>query len=400
MPLPYILMIAPHAPPKNTAEAIQVGRLLAALDSKARGRVVYAESSGGWSANDATLQPNLTNFTFHALGLPLHRFTSRLIGSRYAQSLHRPDSLFWMRYFASRIARGTKPDVIYSRSGPVSGALLARALKQRLGTPWIMHLSDPWADNPGKVARAADHAIERQCFAEADRISLTCEGQADFYRAKYPEYTGKIFIAPNMLPAILPATPAPVAADGALKLVYTGNLYGSRSPAPLVQALAHIQERTAETLAHLEVHIYGHAQPEALALLASQPKTITYHGPVSYAQAMAAQQMADILLSIDPAESHPLEGCYLPSKVLDAMAMGKPLLAITSAHSETAKLCREGYGWALAPTMPEAIAERITACVDARAALRQQTAKAPPAHFKAEALANGLLEKIAQLGVR
>ena len=127
---------------------------------------------------------------------------------------------------------------------------------------------------------------------------------------------------------------------------------------------------------------------------------ITYHGAVPYLIAQQAQQAADMLLSIEPQGAHPLAASFLPSKILDALALGKPLIALTPEASETAALCREGFGWAVSPGAPEAIASLLAECICTRAALRDRPALEPPARFLAATVADELLMQIARLTAR
>lgn len=396
---PYILLIAPQAPPNTGPEALQVRRMLAALDGRACGRLVtVAASQHGWNAQDASLALPLTQFDRQELRLPLHALTSCVLTSHRLKALHQPDSYFWLPFLAGRVAQHLphQPDIIYSRSSPMSAALLARKLKQKLGVPWLMHLSDPWADSPYKTPNARDAALEAQCFAAADHITLTTESQAQHYRSKYPAFAHKISVSPNVMDAN-PASITSPPTDERLHIVHAGNLYGDRSPAPLIAALHWLRAHQPETLNQLHIDFYGNAQAEAQALLHSVADVIQYHGPVCFAEAYHAQAAADLVLSIEPDTGHPLGTAFLPSKVVDCLALGKPLLALTPTGSETEKICNEGYGWALSPRAPETIAKTLIELVGKLPQLRSTPAKAPPARYSAAAVTDDLLMQLNQL---
>jgi glycosyltransferase involved in cell wall biosynthesis len=297
--------------------------------------------------------------------------------------------MFWIRFTAGSIVRRltSPPDVIYSRSYPMSAALLGLSLKRRLRKPWVMHLSDPWADSPYITQHPRQSQYESECFKHADAIALTTSLQADYYRKKYPAYADKIFVSPNVMP---PVEQAPSPTSKALQLVFAGNLYGYRSLAPILQAL---QMLPAELRHSIRLDVYGKTQSDTELL----PEMVHYHGPVSFAKAQQAQKSADILVSVEPSLTHPLANAFLPSKVLESMAWGKPLLAITPRGSETEQLCKEGYGWAFEQTDIAAISAHLAQCIHTLPALRAQHLPPPPSRYAASSVVQQLLQHMQQL---
>jgi len=403
---PNLLVIAPCAPPQNAAEAIQVRRILAQLDRQAQGRLVTMRPDGAaaWTARDASLELALAHFDTQWLALPLHRFTKRLLMSHRLARFHVPDGLRWMTWMTPRILRALtqKPDVIYSRSYPMSAAVMGLKLAKVLDVPWIMHLSDPWADSPYGMPNARNNALEAACFARANVITLTTHGQAEHYRKKYPAYAEKISISPNVMPdleevhAWRAAAPA-ATKDDCLHLVFAGNLYGERSIAPLIAAIDILRRAQPALLKRLRVDVYGKAQEPSLSLLHQSSDVIRFHGPVSYAASCAAQAAADMVLSIEPDLAHALGNCFMPSKVLECLALQKPLLAITPAGSETDVLCAQGYGWAVAAANLQALAECLVARIENLTQLRAMPAKPAPESYSASQVVAQLLLHVRQL---
>ncbi len=392
-----ILLISPNAPPKNTAESIQVRRILAELDKHASGQLVTVTSTGSWGKADPSLALPLQHFDTELLDLPFHLFTGRLLMSRHFAQLHMPDALFWITYRAKYIIRRLKkqPDIIYSRSSPMSAALLAYKLKQKLGVQWIMHLSDPWADNPYKKFDPRDEKAEATCFTHADLITLTTQGQATHYQKKYPSFAKKIFVSPNVMDE--ENHPSKRFSDGQLHIVFAGSLYGDRSPEPFLKALDILRNTQPELFKKLRVDFYGNAQEAALKLLKDASDVVLYHGAVSFAEAYAAQASADIVLNIEAELNDPLGNCFLPSKVIDCLALGRPILAITPAGSETTAICEEGYGWAVPPSQPNELASQIAKLVEMLPELRDAPAKAAPKRYSAKTVTDDLLSHMNRL---
>jgi glycosyltransferase involved in cell wall biosynthesis len=398
-----ILVIAPYAPPKNTAESIQIWRIMQEFDKHARGRLVkiMPRSTSTWEPYDASLELDLQHFETQLLVLPLHALTTSVLMSHRFARFHVPDSSMWIQWMAGRAIRGLKarPDVIYSRASPMSASLLAARVKEKLGVPWVMHLSDPWADSPYKPFDARDAAYERECFTKADLIALTTQGQAEYYRNKYPDYAQKIFVSPNVMPVTTPRRPD-LAHDGKLHLVYAGRLYGSRSPKPLMEALAILRRTQPHVLAKLRIDVYGLAQAEALALLKRAPDVVHYHGHVPFAEANAAQNAADVMLTIEPDSDHILAKATLASKIMDCMAQGQPILAIAPVGSETEHICRQGYGWAVSPCDPQALSTRLAELVARVHQLRYAVSKEPLQAYAAPQVVQELLQRMHGLSAK
>ena len=395
-----ILVIAPHAPPKNTAEAIQVWRILKELDKKANGRIVKITPNSGssWEQYDASLELDLKHFDTQLLALPLHRITSSVLMSHHLARFHVPDSAMWIKWKEQYVLRAlkTKPDIIYSRSSPMSAALLAAKLQRRLSIPWIMHLSDPWADSLYKKFHPRDAVYEAECIAHADMTALTTEGQAEYYRRKYPDSAHKIFVSPNVMPEYIPRDRTG-GDEGILRIVFAGRLYGSRSPRPLIEAIDILRATQPEVLTKLRIDFYGNVQAEALELLQRAPDVLHYHGHVPFAEANAAQHAADIVLTIEPDSQHPLIKGTLLSKITDCMAQGQPMLAITPTGSETARICDEGYGWAVAPEKSELLSQRIAMLASSVHELRHATPQKPVQLYVVENVVDDLLQQMRKL---
>lgn len=398
----HILMIAPQAPPKNTPEAIQVRHLLHQLDRHVTGRLVTtaATNQAGWVRTDHSLEMPLEHFDVQELALPLHRLAMRILLSHRMKYFHVPDPQFWITCMARSVvdSLARKPTILYSRSSPMSAAILACKVKRSLNIPWIMHLSDPWADSPDAPASPRNARYEAQCFAQADKISLTTEGQAAHYRQKYPAAAHKIFISPNMMAGDTKReqTSTPTSGDK-LHLVYAGALYSKRSPTPFIQALSLLRTTHPELMSRLTLDVYGNAQDSVLEQLRAEPDIITYHGPVSFSDAIARQREADVVLTLDVDGPSPLYKSFLPSKVIECVSLGKPMLAITPDQSETARICEEGYGWAVAPSQPAQLATTLAKLITGLDEVRATTPKSPPQRYAASTVCATLLKQMQSL---
>lgn len=361
-----ILCIAPYAPPLCHAEPIQVGRYVGELLKTNHVRLVAERPTGSWSTLDPALALRGPALSQLELALPHHGLATRVIGNRYlaplAQLLER-----WPLLFSKRVLQWAAPfDIIYSRSMPFRGALLGARIKRLSGKPWIMHLSDPWADSAYTTAShhnvAAMHRDERECFARADLITLTTEPMADFYRQKYPEASSRIRVSPNVCPTGARRRLLRPRKRDMLRLVYTGALYGDRNLLPLVSA---IRKLSGDRQARLRLIIAGNASEETMRAINEVAQgALEYLGPLSAEEANQLQRDADIAIVFEPSAQHPLSGVHLPSKVLDYLVAGPPILAITPAGSVTSRLVNRKYGWARDPLDVSGIAALLDSLLD------------------------------------
>jgi glycosyltransferase involved in cell wall biosynthesis len=417
-----VLVVAPSAPPTNSPEALQVGRYLAELDRHADVHLVTTTRSFGWSRAEAGLQPSYRALTTHTLRLPWHDRATRLLATRPARRLLGDDATAWIAGAAPLVTRRLPwtPDVVYSRSLPFSAALLARSLQTRLRRPWVMHLSDPWVDNPYAAysprARERAERDERACFSSASAITVTTDGTAAFYRGKYPALAGRLHVSPNVMPAEAPPRPAaaeearsalpgaggpPPAtppAENVVELVYTGALYGARRPDALLDAIARLAPDVA---AQIRLTLVGNIADDILAAIHARAlPQVVVAGHVPYAESVALQARADVLVSLEPDGASPLLRTFLPSKLLDYVASGRPVLALTPEGSESARLVAPRHGWAFAPDDAAACARLLERCVLDRRAGRtigpSPRAPLPDAH-RPEVAVRALLDLFARL---
>jgi len=119
------------------------------------------------------------------------------------------------------------------------------------------------------------------------------------------------------------------------RVVYTGSLTGTRSARHLLQALEWCRERNPDSLADLDVILAGSVdRAEQRILDATSLRCVTHRGHIPFAEAAELQRSADLLLVIDsPLRAE--DSVFFPSKLLDYLAAGRPIVAITSPGSMT-----------------------------------------------------------------
>jgi glycosyltransferase involved in cell wall biosynthesis len=236
---------------------------------------------------------------------------------------------------ARELRKADHYDWIISVSHPFSGhmvGLLSRA--KRPGSRWLVDIGDPFSlmkepsPNNRYLYTWLNRVIEKRVVARANAISVTTESTRKLYAENFRSVIGRVTVVPPLLSLTAPCGDAErPPGDCAIKLIFVGTLYRKlRSPVFLLKCFsalrAHLPER------QLELHFYGSVN-DCADELASCPadcrQGVIVHGLVSRAEVLRAMLAADILVNIgNDSETQ------LASKVIEYMAVGKPILNVTS----------------------------------------------------------------------
>ncbi|HCR42003.1 TPA: hypothetical protein DIV45_01395 [Patescibacteria group bacterium] len=270
-------------------------------------------------------------------------------------------------WFAIRSITSSLPiEAIISRANPITSHLVAFRLKRQLGiqVPWVVLFGDPWTQNPYVKYRwpwvkPYRERIEKTILQEADAIVVTTELTKQLLVSKYG-LADKIHVLPNTYdPAEfvnLVALPVPYTDHHqTMVLTYAGNLYGLRSPEPLFRALQIICQKGLMSYKQIKVRLIG-SVGEFTSLIDQYQlqDMVEVVGNLPRYQTLQELSHSDVLLSIDAAL--PAPSIFLPAKLMDYLALNKPILAVTPV-GETANLIkRTGSGFVVSPEDPTAIA--------------------------------------------
>jgi glycosyltransferase involved in cell wall biosynthesis len=232
-------------------------------------------------------------------------------------------------------------DGLISVSQPFTAHLVGYGVKKRYPeVPWVVDFGDPFSfteDTPHnnfKLYRGLNHRVESGIFDAADVINLTIPGAAEKYAEVFPRHAAKMRVTPFPLPSVeSEGTEQPMFPDdGKMRLVFTGNLYKSiRNPRFLLRLFAALlRTRLAD---RLELHFFGNLRDceeyfEPYEKLLG--KKIFIHGLVPRNRALQAIREADAVVNISNATPY-----QLPTKVLEYVSAGKPVLNLASIANDS-----------------------------------------------------------------
>jgi glycosyltransferase involved in cell wall biosynthesis len=285
-------------------------------------------------------------------------------------------------------------DLIVSTSGPEVCTLVAHRLAGRANVPWLADYRDLWF---------AEFAVQRYWFTtlvtgalnarwlrRAAAASTVSEGLLGYLRtvARCP-----VWVCYNgFLGAIGRAGNDRAFDDGRLHIVYTGNFYPEkRDPEGFFAALAGVLAADPEFRARLQVDLYGPDEQWVRDRFAAHglEDVVVVHGPVPYAESLAAQRSANALLFVDWMDPR-AEG-VLTGKLFEYLAAERPVLCVGNRRdTEAARLildCRAG----IVAATPDEVVAALTGL--ARGELRITPDRARIAGYSREAQAVALLDR-------
>ncbi len=386
-----LLAVSLAYPPLAYPRSIQVARLLKFLDASTV--LVCCDEPG--ARKDLTIEPDAEAKLAACLRVPFelsrgqrffdsifYRFHKRLWNRRNMA----PDNYgSWKTAVLSEIERyrrenDYRPDAIVTFAQPFTDHLIGLELKKRYGLPWLAHFSDPWVDNPfnkyDEETQALNLSLERKVVESADILAFTSQETIDLVMAKYPgDWRLKAQVLPQSFDPSLFQN-ARSTKDRRITIRYVGNFYGNRTARPLIAALQLMVENDQASLDDICFELIGISDASVIrdaggdALPAG---LLNVYPSVEYSESLRLMTQADGLLVIDaPAEL----SVFLPSKLIDYIGAGRPVLGITPPGT-AADFIRQLGGPVADPSDTQKIRDILVSFIDLLRERRQASVNTP-----------------------
>ena len=250
-----------------------------------------------------------------------------------------------------------------------SAHLVGLRLKQKFpGLFWLAHFSDPWMGNPynplkGKTAKK-NQDRQDAVFCAADRLVFTSENAITHaMRHTSEDIFSKSLAIPHPFDPSLYGMNDVEPPQGPMIIRYVGHFYGERKPDGLFFALSLMQKREPDLLDSFQIEIIGRvsdASKHHPVLNSLPPQSIRFLDPVGYLDSLYLMKESDGLLVVDaPAQ----ESIFLPSKLIDYVGAGRPILGLSPQGVTQNVLTQMGYPVA-EPNDPEAIYAALKAFLE------------------------------------
>lgn len=403
-----LLVVAHDLPPIVSPQSIQIGRLLNYLPEDFHQYVVTSDDKT-WR-KDTKFYRDIHK-KFIDIIVIRHNFLLRILRLIFRKV---PDVfLCWHMLAYNKIINtwGKEHfDGIVTFSYPMSSSLLGLCLKRHFKTKWISFFSDPWVDNPHfhykGIIKWINAYLERKVIKNADINVFASPEIQNAYIRKYPfiadnaaflehsydpdlyetlqsqdksitnknnpllspfikgEY-GKISTTENKH---LSCEDTSSEKRNKLILRYIGTFYGERTIEPFLIALRKLLDTKDLRETMLSMEVIGNISRKYINQYASLLKKydldtiVKFKPPVSYLESLRLMQTSNVLVLIDA----PIDGSvYLPSKLIDYIGSGQPILAITPQNGASARVIRKVGGWLAEPDNVDEIVKILREILDA-----------------------------------
>ncbi len=282
---------------------------------------------------------------------------------------------------ARKIVEREKIDTILVTLPPFSSLLVALQLKREFPhIRLIADFRDEWLGyylntfpffRAANIRRAAVR-IERRTAEEADLIVAVTPAVQNLMRERYPDLPPQKFgLIPNGFDpeSLAGFTPRARSCEEPKSVVigYAGTIHNTSTPVQYLDGLDALPE---ELSSRVETRIIGRVTEEQAPFLENRKTSIRRFGFLPQSESFRLLEEVDYLLLI---EQH---GPTIPGKLLEYLALGKPILAIGADGGEVARILREtGSGWSADPAKPADVKAMLEKAV--RGALAGTTALQP-----------------------
>ncbi|MDQ3073956.1 MAG: hypothetical protein M3Q97_11910, partial [Bacteroidota bacterium] len=246
-------------------------------------------------------------------------------------------SLYWIfeAFFkASEIIRHHRIDMIYSRVMPPYGHLPALLLSYRFHLPWVANWSDPTPlaispapyTGPFKRKDKIIFGLLKNVAKRASWHTFPSKHLAEYMLEFYPEIKGRYSIVPHI--AFSKLFTQPEYDQDVFKICHVGGLE-QREPANFINAVAQFMH--SHSSRDVKILFIGPVDEEAKSLVGSLglEKIFSFIPSVSYERSLEYMAACEVSLVI---EADMKKGIFLPSKVMDIIQLGKPMLAVSPGN--------------------------------------------------------------------
>jgi PEP-CTERM/exosortase A-associated glycosyltransferase len=289
-----------------------------------------------------TPQESINGFTYYRSG-PIHPPPLPLAGELWLMRV-----LYWR---ILEICRIEKPDILHAHS-PVLNAIPALWAARKLGLPLVYEIRAFWEDaavDHGTYAEGSwkyrlTRHIETRVCARADHVAILCNGlKDDLIRRRIPaDKITPVFNGVNV-DDFQPCPPDPDYAlewglTGKKVVGFIGSFYRYEGLDLLVKSFAHVAREHSDSVLLLVGGGETEVEMKQLASTLGFGSRVIMPGRIQHEKIQGIYALIDVL--VYPRYSMRLTELVTPLKPLEAMAMGKALIASdVGGHRE---LIRDG----------------------------------------------------------
>jgi glycosyltransferase involved in cell wall biosynthesis len=364
---PNILMIAPFCFPPAQPEALVNAKLAIAMIEA--GWHVDIVTEGIHNEQWYPFQPQAwlaLNGSLHIVPAMARNLKNKLFCAFRSSSIIAGGVRWAIPAFEciQKLVGNTSYDLILSRANPDSAHLPAMMIHKRTGIPWIANWNDPmpwkkfpppYGQGPQAKMRLIDIIYYKKIVKQCSWHTFPCERLRQYMISYLPDIGMKTSIIPHIA---LDRHCRPAVPHQGFTLCYAGTLRGPRNPEVLLEGLQrfishrpYLEEISMQFFADQSDKVIELAKEKGLDKIVKIERTQPYEKIIDLLPAK------DVLVIIEAPVD---EGIFLPSKFVDYVQTGRPILALSPvAGTLNDILSQHGGGLAVDGQAPEAVADAI-----------------------------------------
>lgn len=360
-------MFAPLCYPPAGSEAIVTSKLVLAMIEAGWKVTVISQSDFGhyYPASENDKWKPLLSVVKNIAGINGKGITARLMGTALTDRIR---SMSWVSKAVIAglvVSRKEKYDFVLSRVAPQYGHLPALIVSKTMRIPWIASWSDPMPPQKAPPPYGGGLSAKISLFADlycktivsiADWHIFPCERLMRYYWKMYPALEKKSSGIPHIAlkSFIIPQTET----EDVFSLCHTGSIV-FRNPSVFLEGLKRFIAESMPTET-VKVIFIGNSKKEVLAKVRESgvSEIVWAESPKTYEETQLNAAAACVLVVIEaPCE----EGIFSPSKFVDFVQTGRPILAVSPVNGTLHDvLSSKGGGIAADCRSVESVKDAIT----------------------------------------
>jgi glycosyltransferase involved in cell wall biosynthesis len=303
--------------------------------------------------------------------LKLPRASYQRFRSKAIQTFLQPDSrIRWKKAALAVIDEiYAREDVraILSTAPPYTDFLIARDVRMKYGTPYLMDYRDAWVENPvlnfyaTPFHKAYAAKLEDSCLRASDGVTVVNRRVKESLLKDYSFLTHEdVSILAHGFDQEDIERAAPfsesLASPGKFRITYSGAFYVGRSPKVFLEGAALAMQQDPALAEDLEMMFVGVLQKEYEKLIRKMgiEQNVVQKGYVNHRESVG------LLLSSDVLWMTMSDDISAPGKLYEYLGTRKPILGLVPGRSQAAQLLEEyGAGAVVPPDDPESVARAI-----------------------------------------
>ncbi|WP_236636184.1 glycosyltransferase family 4 protein [Exiguobacterium sp. SH0S1] len=309
--------------------------------------ITHLMKERGYEVEVITAAPSYPNFNLYKddrfwndTELNNQPFIKRLITKKRK---HTSNMLSRLALFLEQMIKGvaavraldTKPDVVFATTPSFFMAFVGVYAKRKHGVPFVLDVRDLWPESVKGVGvfkydwmLTPAFWFEKRLYKSADAIIINSEGFRSYLRQRGVD-NGMIHYMPNSIRVSERNLERTVPEDDRMEILYAGNMGLAQDVSLLLELAERFRD---EPRVHFKLIGYGYRKNELKETIKARGfKNFLFLEAMPRTEAFQAIKNADVafvsLIDQDVFDT------VIPGKLIDYMAVGKPIVAAVSGHA-------------------------------------------------------------------